>query len=46
MARNRYTTEQIIELPREAEVGLSQGRMIGTICRKIGPRSKAITMAA
>jgi len=36
MARKRYTTEQIIGLLREAEVGLSQGRTIGTICRGIG----------
>ena len=36
MARKRYTTEQIIGLLREAEVRLSQGQKIGTICRSIG----------
>ena len=35
MARKRYTTEQIIGLLREAEVRLSQGQKIGTICRSI-----------
>ena len=36
MARKRYTTEQIIGLLREAEVRLSQGQTIGTVCRSIG----------
>jgi putative transposase len=36
MARKRYTTEQIIGLLREAEVRLSQGQKIGTICQSIG----------
>jgi putative transposase len=36
MARKPYTTEQIIALLREAEVRLSQGQTIGTICRSIG----------
>src|SRR5260221_345159 len=34
--RKRFTTEQIIGLLREAEVRLSQGRAIGTVCRSIG----------
>jgi transposase-like protein len=36
MARKRFTTEQIIGLLREAEVRLSQGQPIGTVCRGIG----------
>ena len=36
MARKRYMTEQIIGLLREAEVRLSQGQTIGTICRSVG----------
>jgi putative transposase len=36
MARKRYTTEQIIGILREAEVRLSQGQTIGTICRSVG----------
>ena len=36
MARKRFTTEQIIGLLREAEVRLSQGQAIGTVCRSIG----------
>ena len=36
MARKRFTTEQIIGLLREAEVRLSQGQGIGTVCRGIG----------
>jgi hypothetical protein len=35
MARKRFTTEQIIGLLREAEVRLSQGQAIGTVCRGI-----------
>ena len=36
MARKRYTTGQIIGLLREAEVRLSQGQTIGTVCRSVG----------
>lgn len=36
MARKRFTTEQIIGFLREAEVRLSQGQTIGTVCRGIG----------
>jgi len=36
MSRKRYTPEQIIGLLREAEVRLSQGEKIGTICRALG----------
>ena len=36
MARKRFTTEQIIGLLREAEVRLSRGQAIGTVCRSIG----------
>ena len=36
MARKQYTTEQIMGLLREAEVRLSQGQTIGTICRSFG----------
>ena len=36
MSRNRYTPEQIIGFLREAEVALSQGDKIGTICRRLG----------
>ena len=36
MARKRYATEQIIGLLREAEVRLSQGQTIGTVCRSVG----------
>ena len=36
MPRKRYTTEQIIGELREAEVGLSQGRRVGQICKKLG----------
>ena len=39
MARKRFTTEQIIGLLREAEVLLSQGHPIGTVCRGIGGAS-------
>jgi hypothetical protein len=35
MARKRYTKEQIIGLPREAEVRLAQGQAIGTICKQL-----------
>jgi transposase-like protein len=33
MARKRFTTEEIIGLLREAEVRLSQGQTIGSVCR-------------
>ena len=36
MSRKRYTPEQIIGFLREAEVSLSQGDKIGTICRRLG----------
>ena len=36
MAGKRLKTEQIIGLLREAEVRLSQGQGIGTVCRGIG----------
>ena len=36
MSRKRYKPEQIINMLREAEVGLSQGRKIGEICRSLG----------
>ena len=36
MSRKRYKPEQIINLLREAEVGLSQGRRIGEMCRSLG----------
>ncbi len=36
MALKRFTTEQIIGLLREADVRLSQGQAIGTVCRSIG----------
>ena len=36
MARKRYTPEQIIGMLREAEVGLSQGKKTGAICRGLG----------
>ncbi len=36
MARKRFTTGQIIRLLREAEVRITHGQTIGTICRAIG----------
>jgi len=35
MARKRYTPEQIIGMLREAEVRLSQGEKVGSICRSL-----------
>jgi hypothetical protein len=35
MSRKRYKPEQVINLLREAEVGLSQGCRIGEICRSL-----------
>jgi putative transposase len=36
MSRKRYTPEQIIGMLREAEVRLSQGATVGSICRELG----------
>ena len=36
MSRKRYKPEQIINLLREAEVGLSQGQKVGEVCRSLG----------
>jgi len=36
MSRKRFKPEQIINLLREAEVGLSQGGRIGEVCRTLG----------
>ena len=36
MSRKRYRPEQIINLLREAEFGLSQGRKVGEVCRSLG----------
>ena len=36
MSRKRYNPEQIINLLREAEVGLSQGQKVGEVCRSLG----------
>ena len=36
MVRKRYTAEQIINKPREAEVLLSQGERVAVVTRKIG----------
>ena len=35
MSRKRYKPEQIINLLREAEVGLSQGQKVGEVCRSL-----------
>ena len=35
MSRKRYSTEQIIQKLREAEVELARGRTVGQACRKI-----------
>ena len=35
MSRERYTLEQIIEMLREAEVLLPQGRKTGEVCRRL-----------
>lgn len=43
MARKRYTTEQIIGLLREAEVGLSQGGRSARSAEGSASRSRAIT---
>ena len=36
MAGKRFTTEEIIDLLREAEVRLGQGQTIGSVCRGLG----------
>ena len=36
MGRKRFSTEQIIHQPREAEVELAQGRAIGEVSRQLG----------
>jgi transposase-like protein len=36
MARKRFTVEQILSKLREAEVELSKGESMATVCRKIG----------
>jgi putative transposase len=36
MSRKRYSTEQIIQKPREAEVELSKGRSVGEVAKKLG----------
>jgi transposase-like protein len=36
MPRKRFTTEQIINMLREAEVILSQGTPIAQVCKKLG----------
>jgi transposase-like protein len=35
MPRKRFTPEQIINMLREAEVGLSQGMTIAQVCKKL-----------
>ena len=35
MARKRYTSEQIIHLLREAEVGIANGKTVGIVCREL-----------
>jgi transposase-like protein len=36
MAKKQFTTEQIINMLREAEVHLSQGTPIAQVCKKLG----------
>lgn len=36
MSRKRYAPEQIINILREAEVLISQGRTTGEVCRDLG----------
>ena len=36
MARKQFTTEQIINMLREAEVHMSQGMPIAQVCKKLG----------
>ncbi len=35
MARRRHTAEEIIHKLREAEVGLSQGKTVGDVCKQL-----------
>ena len=35
MARKIFTTEQVIGKLREAEVPLSQGQLLGSVCREL-----------
>ena len=36
MSRKRYSTEQIIQKLREAEVALAKGRTIGEVAKQLG----------
>ena len=36
MSRKQFTTEEIIGMPREADVALAQGMKVGEICRNLG----------
>ena len=36
MSGKRYAPEQIIGMPREAEVALAQGEKVGHVCRRPG----------
>ena len=36
MSRKRFTPEQIIGMPREAEVALAQGQTAAQVCRNLG----------
>lgn len=36
MSRKHHKSEQVINLLREAEVGLSQGKKVGELCRSLG----------
>ena len=36
MARKRFTAEQIILKLREAEVSLTQGKVVGQVCKQMG----------
>lgn len=36
MAQKRHTSEQIIHLLRQAEVGLANGRTVHALCRELG----------
>lgn len=40
MARQKYTTEQIIKLLREGEVKLSQGLKLFEVCKSLGVSDK------
>jgi len=45
MSRKRFKPEQIINLLREAEVGLSQGHRIGEVCRSLGISQQSSEMS-